>query len=181
MSQLTKKIPLICLALLATLSFSLFINATDISQNATKKEEHFVELFNEETQLWGKANSPMQARIEFKEQQGDRVTLEGQVRSNLSEFYLEWKLPKGVRLVEGQLKEKIQQSKELEVHTRTIVIDVKWPLKKPHLVLQASEKETGESIGASKVFNLDPSIQQMEKQEIIRAHMKSRKIRKLIK
>jgi hypothetical protein len=153
----------------------------DKNSSLSQQQEETVELFSPEAKLWGKAAGPMQVRLEFKEQKGDQVTLEGQVRSTLTDFFIEWKLPKGVRLVEGQLKEKIHQDAEQMVHSRTLVVEVKWPLKKPHLVFKASEKEEGESFGASTVFNLDPSLEQMEKQEIIRAHMKSRKIRKLIK
>ncbi len=142
---------------------------------------HSTALLSKEAQLWGKAHGPVQARIDFKEQSGDRVTLEGHIRSSLENFEIEWKLPVGVKLVEGQLQEKIQQTPGWKEHVRTLVVEVKWPLEKPHLVLRAAENQTANARGASTVFNLDPSMWEMEKEEIIRAHMKSRKIKKIIK
>lgn len=138
-------------------------------------------LFSEEARLWGKAHGPIQARIDFKDQSGDRVTLEGHIRSNLENFEITWMLPEGVRLVEGQLNETLQQTAEWTEHVKTIVVEVQWPLEKPHLVLRATENQTPDARGTSTVFNLDPSLQDMEKEEIIRAHMMSRKIKKIVK
>lgn len=140
------------------------------------------ELMSEETRLWGKASGPVQARIEFLEQNGNRVQLEGQIRSTLPQFKVQWKLPPGVRLVEGSLEETIQQpSEQATLHSRKLVVEVTWPLEKPHLVLRAAQNDSPDSLGASTVFNLDPSLIEMEKEEIIRAHMQSRRIQKLVK
>ena len=142
----------------------------------------FSHLFNEETRLWGKAVGPVQVRIEFKEQSGNQVTLTAQVRSTLPEFKLDWKLPKGVRVTNGVASETIQQPGDSQiVHNREITVEVNWPLKNPHLVLRAAENSEEDAFGASTVFNLDPSIEDLEKQEIIRAHMKSRQLQKLVK
>lgn len=138
-------------------------------------------LIDDEIRLWGKAEGPLQVRIEFKEQNGNRVTLEGQIRSKLENFEVSWKLPEGVTLVDGQLSETIHQTPVKTLHKRLLVVDVQWPLAKPHLVLRAAENESPDSFGASTVFNLDPSLLEMEKEEIIRAQMKSRRLQKLMK
>jgi hypothetical protein len=139
-------------------------------------------LFSEETRLWGKAAGPVQVRIEFKEQNGNQVTLLGQVRSTLPQFQIDWKLPEGVRLVSGNPSEVVQQEGDAQVlHDREITVEVDWPLSSPHLVLRAAENETPEALGATTVFNLDPSLEDLEKQDIIRAHMKSRNLQKIVK
>ncbi len=153
-----------------------------IQKPTPKKTRHLSRLFNEETRLWGKAVGPVQVRIEFKSQSGNQVTLLGQVRSTLPQFEIQWVLPKGVRLVEGSLSEIVQQaSQEQKVYDRQITVEVDWPLEAPHLVLRAGEGRDTESFGATTVFNLDPSLEDLEKQEIIRAHMESRQIQKLVK
>lgn len=153
-----------------------------VKKQAPKKNQHLSRLFSEETRLWGKAVGPVQVRIEFKSQSGNQVTLLGQVRSTLPQFEIQWVLPKGVRLVEGSLSENVQQaSEEQKVYDRQITVEVDWPLETPHLVLRAGEGSDTESFGATTVFNLDPSLEDLEKEEIIRAHMNSRQIQKLVK
>jgi hypothetical protein len=176
MSKLKITVSLISISLIAVVAVVWQKNTTKV------KADKFSHLFNEETRLWGKAVGPVQVRIEFKEQSGNQVTLTAQVRSTLPEFILNWKLPKGVRLVSGVDTETIQQPADSQiVHNREITVEVDWPLKNPHLVLRAAENAEEDAFGASTVFNLDPSIEDLEKQEIIRAHMKSRQLQKLVK
>jgi hypothetical protein len=176
MSKLKITISLVSITLIAAVAFVWQKNAT------TVKADKFSHLFSEETRLWGKASGPVQVRIEFKEQTENQVKLVGQVRSTLPEFELNWKLPKGVRVVSGVVSETIQQPANSQlVHNREITVEVDWPLKNPHLVLRAAENSEEDAFGASTVFNLDPSLEDLEKQEIIRAHMKSRQIQKLVK
>lgn len=153
------------------------------SQKSNLSTQRFpAQLLSEETRLWGKAVGPIQLRLEFKEQKGNHVVLEGHIRSTLKNFEITWKLPEGVKLVDGQLNEPIQQaSSDPTEHRREIVVDVTWPLENPHLVLRAAESSNADAVGASTVFNLDPSLEEMEKEEIIRAHMQSRRLQKLVK
>ncbi len=165
-------------------SITLIVAALFVWQkhSTAVNDNKFAHLFNEETRLWGKAVGPVQVRIEFKEQLGNQVTLTAQVRSTLPEFNLNWKLPKGVRIVSGIDSETIQQPTDSQiVHEREITVEVDWPLKNPHLVLRAAENNEEDAFGASTVFNLDPSVEDLEKQEIIRAHMNSRQLQKLVK
>lgn len=161
---------------------SLFFFKGHITANPTSSKHLSQELFNEEARLWGKANGPVQARIDFLEQNGNRVRLEGQIRSTLLQLKVQWILPPGVQLVSGSLEETLQQpTDQATVHNRTLVVDVTWPLDTPHLVLRAAESNDPDAIGASTVFNLDPSLQDMEKEEIIRVHMQSRNVQKIVK
>ena len=170
---MSKLIPLVCILIVLVVSYKT-------SQQQTQRLPS--QLFNEETRLWGKAVGPIQLRLEFKEQKGNHVVLEGYIRSTLQNFEVEWKLPEGVKLIEGQLKDAIQQANnESTVHKRQITVDVTWPLENPHLVLRAAENADRDALGASTVFNLDPSLEDMEKEEIIRAHMQSRGLQKLVK
>ncbi len=176
MSKLKITLSLLSITAIAVAVFIWQKNSTDANANK------FSHLFNEETRLWGKAVGPVQVRIEFKDQSENQVTLVGQVRSTLSEFNLSWKLPKGVRVISGAISETIQQPADSQiVHDREITVEVDWPLKNPHLVLRAAENSEEDAFGASTVFNLDPSLEDLEKQEIIRAHMKSRQLQKLVK
>jgi hypothetical protein len=151
-------------------------------QSTDPTPHKYVQLLSDEARLWGKAAGPVQARIEFKEQSGNRVTVKGQIRSTLPQFEVEWKLPPGVRLVDGMASESIQQQADTQVvHNREITVEVDWPLENPHLVLRAAESSDGNAFGASTVFNLDPSLESLEKEEIIRAHMQSRQLQKLVK
>ena len=168
----------------ALVSIVLVITAVFYAKKQSHQadKQRYSHLFNEETRLWGKAAGPVQVRLEFKEQSGNQVTLLGQVRSTLPQFQIEWKLPKGVRLVSGNLFETVQQQNDSQiVHDRELTVEVDWPLEAPHLVLRAAENSNAEAYGASTVFNLDPAIEDLEKEEIVRAHMKSRQLQKLVK
>lgn len=173
------------LSLVVFLAIGFYATTTTYLKNEklAKQNQRFpAQLLSEETRLWGKAAGPIQLRLEFKEQKGNHVVLEGSIRSTLQNFEVTWKLPDGVKLVEGQLKETLQQdSSDPTVHRREIVVDVTWPLENPHLVLRAAENDSDNALGASTVFNLDPSLEEMEKEEIIRAHMQSRGVQKIVK
>ncbi len=164
---------------IALISAGLFYWNKQAVNSDTQK---FTHLLSEETRLWGKADGPVQVRIEFKEQDGNQVKLIGHVRSTLSQFEVDWKLPEGVRLVDGTVSEVIQQRNETQVtHQRELTVEVTWPLEKPHLVFRAAENSSPDAFGATTVFNLDPSTRDIEKEDIIRAQMKSRHLQKLVK
>lgn len=171
-----------------TLLFSTIIyhvvvlQAQDKALNIETETTHVESLeLSEETRLWGKATGPVQLRIDFKEQSGDNVTLVASIRSSVPQLKIEWVLPQGVDLVSGQRQETLSQTEDLKIYQKEITVKVQWPLQKPHLVLRAVTTTNGKPQGASTVFNLDPSLHDMEKEEIIKAHIQSRKIHKLVK
>ncbi len=182
MSKLMTKSLLSSTLLVLIVGTALVIHAQNKTTKATVSEQITSLELPEETRLWGKATGPVQLRIDFKEQHDDQVTLVAAIRSSVPNLKIKWMLPKGVELVSGQRQETLSQTEDIKTYEKEITVKVKWPLKKPHLVLRALvDNGSGKPQGASTVFNLDPSLRDMEKEDIIKAHMQSRKIRKLVK
>lgn len=183
MSKLVRKSTLLIFIAIGTCVF--FLQAQNKPQESASyksiAETPAPLTLTEETRLWGKATGPIQLRIDFKEQHGDQVTLVASIRSSVPELKIEWRLPTGVEMVSGQRQETLSQTEDLQTFQKEITVKAQWPLKKPHIVLRALTTVSGKPQGASTVFNLDPSLHDMEKEDIIKAHMQSRKIRKLVK
>lgn len=126
--------------------------------------------------VWGKGRGPIQAQIVelASSARTGEIELEGQIKTSLESFQVEWVLPQGVTLVSGTLKETITPSEPQEVITRKITVRVGTLGKKTHIVFFPHIEKNGQRVGQSRVYNLRPSAEDAERTEDIKKMMKSR-------
>jgi hypothetical protein len=105
-------------------------------------------------QAWGKARSDVSVRIIEREHTKGQVALTGEIRTELSEVKVEWKLPEGVTVAEGSTSDTIHRDADTELIRSHITVNVPENLAQPHIVFFAYREENGQRTGQSRVFNL---------------------------
>lgn len=127
---------------------------------------------DENTKLWGKARAPVLTRIVSLENDGTEFVLEGQINTQYQTIAIEWKLPEGVELLEGSLKDQIQRSGNSLIKHVLRVRKTQTELEFSNVLMRAYDPQS--EIGSNAIYNLRPDPKEKEMIETVREHMKAR-------
>lgn len=151
------------------LAFVMIFAGVFAAQAVAKKSQKHGHVTHHTPDVWGKAKAPLLTRI-VETESDDGVILEGQINTEFTTVTVEWTLPEGVELVEGQLQQQMSKPSQKIVSSK---IKVRKPANiEGHIVFRAFEPNSGS--GSNTVYNLNPDPQEQEMVETVKEHFRAR-------
>lgn len=132
-------------------------------------------LDSDENQTWGKTQGAVNVRIKEIAKTDTIVELEGQIRSKQNSLDIEWKLPDGAFLVEGDLQKSVERSANGGYGSLKVKIDISNAKNEP-IAFHASFGPEDSRTGHARVYKWNKTKKESEHLEKIRARMKKRKV-----
>lgn len=167
------------LKFLAICIFSLLIVGIIYFSSSSQHSEWSVHEHTRQTsesghEIWGKSRGPVLVKIEEVQKTKKIITLKGLIRSQYPHLQVEWKLPDGAVLINGQLKKELHKNEDNTFSFDTLTVDVSQAKEEP-IVFMAYVEINGERFGHTRVYKWTTSEEEQELVEKIKTHMKSSK------
>ncbi|MCC6138264.1 MAG: hypothetical protein IT287_06505, partial [Bdellovibrionaceae bacterium] len=144
--------------------------------NKKNGNTHHLASIEEASEIWGKSRGPVLVRVQEVQKMGQIVELKGQIKSQLTDVQVEWKLPDGAVLVEGELQKSVPKNMDNSYDDQSIKVDISSAKNEPIVFLVYIEKE-GERVGHSRVYKWNSTAEELEHVEKIKMNLKARKAR----
>ncbi len=128
------------------------------------------------SQAWGKSRSDVSVRIIEREATPNEIALTGEVQTDFENIQVEWRLPEGVSLVEGQFTETLQKNAQESLLRSKIKVSLPAFPVEGHIVFFAYKEENGRKTGHSRVFSLRRSQEKQQHVEKVKAMMRSKSV-----
>lgn len=141
---------------------------------ANNKELAHTHESQDPSDMWGKSNAPVHVKIQEIQKTGSIVELKGLIRSKISGLQIEWTLPDGAVVVDGELQKSASANSNGTYTGESLKVDVSNAADKP-IIFVAYIERNGERVGHSRAYKWNISEQEKEHVEKIRAKMKARK------
>ncbi|MCB9073855.1 MAG: hypothetical protein H6623_09550 [Bdellovibrionaceae bacterium] len=127
------------------------------------------------SEIWGKANGPALVKIEEAEKTDTTVVLQGLIRSQLQELEVEWKLPEGAEILEGDSVTTVQQNPDGSYDSLQITVDISSVSGNEPIVFSAFINKNNERMGHTAIYKIHKSPEDQERIENVKKMMKARK------
>ncbi len=152
---------------IAALTLLIFIGISISSETTTARDS--------ESQSWGKGQGAVHVRIKEISKTDKVVEIMGMIRSKKENLQVEWKLPDGATLLEGELTGTATRSADGSYAGNVIKVDVSNAKDEP-IAFMAFVEKNNERLGHSRVYKWNKTEEETEHVEKIRAKMRARKV-----
>jgi hypothetical protein len=124
--------------------------------------------------IWGKARGPALVKIVETDKTDTVVVLTGMIQSQMPELKIEWKLPEGAELLDGESQAVALKNQDGSYDNVSISVDISSVTTDEPIVFSAFFEKDGERHGHTRIYKINKSEADAERIENVKSLMKAR-------